>query len=117
MRANGVGERYCTSEASDWEKFEAWAKTVPATLRNPLYHWTHMELKRPFGISELLSGGNAAAIFHRCNELLRTAEFSTQGLLQQFGVAIVCTTDDPADPLEHHHALARRSDPPTRVVP
>jgi glucuronate isomerase len=117
MRANGVDERYCTGNASDWEKFEAWAKTVPATLRNPLYHWTHMELKRPFGVLELLDERRARAIFDRCNELLRTPEFTTQGLLRQFRVAVVCTTDDPADSLDHHHALARREDPATRVVP
>ena len=117
MRANGVDERYCTGNASDWEKFEAWARTVPATLRNPLYHWTHLELKRPFGITDLLSGKTARAIFERCNELLRKPDFSTQGLLRQFKVAIVCTTDDPADSLEHHAALAKRSDPDTRVVP
>jgi glucuronate isomerase len=117
MRANGVGERLCTGDASDWEKFEAWAGTVPATLRNPLYHWTHMELKRPFGITEILDRRTARGIFDRCNELLATPEFTTQGLLRQFGVAIVCTTDDPADSLEHHHALAKRADAETRVVP
>jgi glucuronate isomerase len=117
MRANGVDERYCTGNASDREKFDAWAKTVPATLRNPLYHWTHMELKRPFGVAELLDERSARAIFDRCNELLRTPEFTTQGLLRQFRVAVVCTTDDPADSLDHHHALARREDPATRVVP
>ena len=117
MRANGIDERFCTGNASDWEKFEAWARTVPATLRNPLYHWTHMELKRPFGVTDLLSERTARVIFDRCNELLRRPEFSTQGLLRQFRVAVVCTTDDPADSLEHHHALARRVDPATRVVP
>jgi glucuronate isomerase len=117
MRANGVDERFCTGDASDWEKFEAWARTVPATLRNPLYHWTHLELKNPFGITELLSPKTAPAIFDRCNELLARPELSTQGLLRNFNVAVVCTTDDPADTLEHHHALARRPDPDTRVVP
>jgi glucuronate isomerase len=116
-RANGVDERYCTGGASDWEKFEAWARTVPATLRNPLYHWTHMELKRPFGVTELLNERTARATFDRCNELLRTPEFSTQGLLRQFRVAVVCTTDDPADSLAHHFVLAQRNDPETRVVP
>jgi len=67
MRTNGVDERYCTGNASDWEKFEAWARTVPSTMRNPLYHWTHMELKRPFGVTELLSERNARATFDRCN--------------------------------------------------
>ena len=106
MRANGVAERFCTGDATDWEKFEAWARTVPATLRNPLYHWTHLELKNPFGVTELLHERTARAIFDRCNEQLRRPEFSTQGLLRHFRVAIVCTTDDPADSLEHHHALA-----------
>jgi glucuronate isomerase len=117
MRANGVAERYCTGDTSDWEKFEAWARTVPSTLRNPLYHWTHMELKRPFGITELLSGPNARAIYDSCNEKLRQPDFTTLGLLRQFRVAVVCTTDGPADSLDHHHALARRQDPETRVVP
>jgi glucuronate isomerase len=117
MRANGVAERFCTGDATDQEKFEAWARTVPATLRNPLYHWTHLELKRPFGVSELLSERTAGAIYSHCNELLPRPDFSTQGLLRQFRVAVVCTTDDPADSLEHHHALAQRVDPDTRVVP
>ena len=115
MRANGIDERYCTGDASDWEKFEAWARTVPATLRNPLYHWTHMELKKPFGVTSLLDGSSARAIFDQCNEALR--ELSTQTLLRRFNVAVVCTTDDPADTLEHHRALALRHDPDTRVVP
>lgn len=117
MRANGIGERFCTGDAPDWEKFEAWARTVPATLRNPLYHWTHLELKRPFGITELLSERTARAIYDRCNEQLKTPAFTTQGLLRQFNVAVVCTTDDPADSLEHHDALAKRVDADTRVVP
>jgi len=117
MRANGIDERHCTGDASDWEKFEAWARTVPATLRNPLYHWTHLELKRPFGRTDLLSPATARTIYDHCNERLQQPEFSTQGLLREFNVAVVCTTDDPADPLDHHHALAQRADPDTRVVP
>jgi glucuronate isomerase len=117
MRANGVAERYCTGAASDWEKFEAWAKTVPSTLRNPLYHWTHMELRRPFGIDCLLRSDTARPIFDRCNEQLLEPPFSACGLLRQFRVAVVCTTDDPADSLEHHRALAARPDPDTRVYP
>jgi glucuronate isomerase len=117
MRADGVAERFCTGDASDWEKFEAWAKTVPRTLRNPLYHWTHMELTRPFGVTELLSPTTARAIFDRCNARLQEPGFTTQGLLRQFRVAVVCTTDDPADPLDHHQALALRHDPPTCVYP
>ena len=115
MRANGVDERLITGDASDWEKFEAWARTVPATLRNPLYHWTHFELKKPFGIHSLLDGSSARTIFDACNEKLR--KLSTQELLRTFNVAVVCTTDDPADTLDHHHALAQRTDPDTRVVP
>ena len=117
MRANGIEERFCTGDASDWEKFEAWARTVPATLRNPLYHWTHLELKKPFGITDLLSEKTARKIYEHCTGLLQERDFSTQGLLRQFRVAIVCTTDDPADSLEHHRALAQRKDPNTRVVP
>ncbi|HKC10949.1 MAG TPA: glucuronate isomerase [Vicinamibacteria bacterium] len=117
MRADGVNERFCSGAASDWEKFEAWARTVPHTLRNPLYHWTHMELKRPFGVQELLSERTARVIFDRCNASLQRPEFTTQGLLKQFRVAVVCTTDDPADSLEHHRALAQRANPDTRVYP
>lgn len=115
MRANGIDERLCTGDASDWEKFEAWARTVPATLRNPLYHWTHLELKKPFGITELLDSRSARSIYERCNERLST--LTTQELLRQFNVAVVATTDDPADTLAHHYKLAQRVDPNTRVVP
>jgi len=117
MRANGVAERYCTGDASDWEKFEAWARTVPDTVRNPLFHWTHMELRRPFGIRTLLSPSTAREVFDRCNERLREDAFTTQGLLRQARVAVVCTTDDPIDSLEHHRALAGRVDPDTQVYP
>jgi glucuronate isomerase len=117
MRADGVEERLCTGEASDWEKFEAWARTVPATLRNPLYHWTHMELRRPFGIADLLDARSARSVFERCNALLAQPGFSTQGLLRGFKVAAVSTTDDPVDSLEHHALLARRADPDTCVFP
>jgi glucuronate isomerase len=117
MRANGVAERFCTGDASDFEKFEAWAKTVPETIRNPLYHWTHMELKRPFGIEDLLNGKTARAIYDRTTALLQTEGFTTRGLLKQFRVAVVCTTDDPVDSLEHHAELARRQNPETRVFP
>jgi glucuronate isomerase len=117
MRANGIPERLITGDASDWEKFEAWAKTVPETLRNPLYHWTAMELKRPFGIDTLLSPSSARAIFDRCNERLAEPSFTTMGLLAQFRVAVVCTTDDPTDSLAPHAALAARPDPVTCVYP
>ena len=115
MRANGVDERLITGDASDWEKFEVWARTVPATLRNPLYHWTHLELKKPFAIASLLDASTARAIYDACNEKL--PKLSTQELLRRFNVAVVCTTDDPADTLDHHHKLAQRADADTRVVP
>src|SRR6187399_112003 len=82
MRANGVPERLVTGEASDWERFEAWARTVPATLRNPLYHWTHLELRNPFGVEGLLSPDTARAVFDTCNRRLAEDGFTTQGLLK-----------------------------------
>jgi glucuronate isomerase len=117
MRANGVPERFCTGDASDWEKFEAWARTVPDTLRSPLYHWTHMELRRPFGVQALLSPATAREVFDRCNTRLHEDEFTALGLLRRFRVAVVCTTDDPADTLDAHRQLAERPNPETRVYP
>lgn len=117
MRTNGVPERYCTGDASDWEKFDAWARTVPDTLRTPLYHWVHMELRRPFNMDVLLSPATARAVYDRCNERLREDGFTTLGLLRGFKVAVVCTTDDPTDSLEPHRQLAARHDPETRVYP
>jgi len=107
MRTNGVDERYCTGNASDWEKFQMWAQTVPSCLRNPLYHWTHMELKRPFGISDkLLCSQSAKEIYDRCNELLKSPKFSARGIMRQMNVKLVCTTDDPIDDLRHHRKIA-----------
>ncbi len=107
MRTNGVDEKYCTGAATDWEKFEKWAQTVPATLGNPLYHWTHMELNNPFGIKEkLLSADTAREIYDHCNELLHKPEFNVRGLLRKFNVKLVCTTDSPLDNLEHHKKIA-----------
>jgi glucuronate isomerase len=117
MRTNGAPERLCSGDASDWEKFEAWAGTVPATLGNPLYHWTHMELKRPFGIDTLLSPATAREVFERANARLKEDAFTATGLLRQFRVAVVCSTDDPTDSLEPHAFLAQRSDPDTAVYP
>jgi glucuronate isomerase len=117
MRSNGVAERYCSGDGSDWEKFEAWARTVPETLLNPLHHWTQMELLRPFGITTLLGPETARSVFERCNELLKQDGFTALGLLRGFKVAVVCTTDDPVDSLAHHAALARRPSPVTRVYP
>ncbi|MGD9211882.1 MAG: glucuronate isomerase [Desulfobacteraceae bacterium] len=103
MRANGIPEKFITGNADDYEKFAAWAATVPKTLRNPLYHWAHMELKHPFGITDkLLSPRTAAKIYETCNGMLQTEEFSTRNLLKQMNVKVVCTTDDPVDTLEHH---------------
>ena len=108
LRSNGVAERLITGDGSDWEKFDAWAKTVPHTLRNPLYHWTHLELRFPFGVKgKVLNGTTAREIYDHCNGLLQTDDFTTQGLLRQYKVEVVCTTDDPIDSLEHHAAHAK----------
>ncbi|RPJ59241.1 MAG: glucuronate isomerase, partial [Acidobacteria bacterium] len=117
MRSDGVPERYCTGDAPDWEKFEAWARTVPHTVRNPQYHWTHMELRRPFGIRDLLSPATARSVYDRCNARLQEDGFTAMSLLRGFRVAVVCTTDDPVDSLDAHRALAARPDPDTRVYP
>ncbi len=119
MRTNGVDEHYVTGDATPWEKFLKYAETVPATLRNPLYHWTHMELAKPFGINgRLLDGTTAREIWDTCNEKLREPAFSPRGLLRQFRVEVVCTTDDPADDLRHHRALlAEKEDPGFVMLP
>lgn len=105
MRANGVDERFCTGNASDWEKFEKWAETVPYTLRNPLYHWTHMELRRPFGIQKLLNPGTAREIYEESSALLALDTFSARNIMRHFKVEVVCTTDDPTDSLKHHQKV------------
>jgi len=115
MRANGVPEKYITGGARPDEKFLAWARTVPYTLRNPLYHWTHLELQRYFGISELLDEKSAPAIWEKANALL-AGQLTAQGILQKFRVEVVCTTDDPIDDLRHHQAMAK-SNLATRVFP
>ena len=102
MRANGVHEKYCTGDATDREKFKAWASTVPSAIRNPLYHWTHLELLRYFGINELLSDKNADRIYDSCNEMLTSDDFRVHGLLKKMNVEVLCTTDDPIDSLEFH---------------
>ncbi|MFK7949666.1 MAG: glucuronate isomerase [Saprospiraceae bacterium] len=109
MRTLGIDERYITGDASDKEKFLKWAETVPYTLRNPLYHWTHLELKRYFGINELLSPKTAEKIYDQCTELLQSPEYTTQGLLQKMNVDTVCSTDDPIDSLEFHQAHLQNS--------
>jgi glucuronate isomerase len=105
MRTNGVDERFCTGDASDWEKFEKWAETVPHTLRNPLFHWTHLELKKFFGINEVLGPKNARAIYDACNEKLQTPEYSCRNIIKMANVHTICTTDDPVDSLEYHQKI------------
>lgn len=106
MRTNGVDEKFCTGkETSDWEKFEKWAETVPYTMRNPLYHWTHLELRTGFGVEKILKPETAKEIFDECTAKLRTPEYSARGLMKHYNVEAVCTTDDPIDTLEHHIAL------------
>jgi glucuronate isomerase len=118
MRANGIDEQFITGEANDWEKFKAWAATVPYTLRNPLYHWTHLELKRYFGIEDLLLNPDTAKeIYDRCTAQLQTDAFSTRALLAKMKVRVVCTTDDPVDSLEHHRLLQSDHDFEVRVLP
>lgn len=102
MRTNGVSEQYCTGNASDREKFEAWAATVPHCIKNPLYHWTHLELKRYFDIDELLTPETARSIWDRTSEMLKSPEFSVRGLIRKMNVKLICTTEDPLDPLLDH---------------
>ena len=103
MRTNGVDEKYCTGkDTSDWEKFEKWAETVPYTMRNALYHWTHLELKTAFGIEKLVSPRTAREIYDECTAMLQTPEYSARNLMRHYKVEAVCTTDDPVDNLEHH---------------
>lgn len=107
MRANGVSEEYLTGGTkTPWETFEKWAETVPRLMRNPLYHWTHLELSRVFGIDKILSPKTAREIFEECNALLATPQFRGQALISRFNVKVVCTTDDPADDLRWHKMIA-----------
>jgi len=118
LRTAGVPERLITGDASDWEKFAAWAATMPKLLRNPIYHWSHMELKRPFGISDrLLNADTAQGIWDECNALLAQPTFSARGIMRQMNVALVCTTDDPADSLEHHQKVAADASFPIQMLP
>jgi glucuronate isomerase len=109
MRTLGIEEKYITGSAPDEQKFEKWAQTVPYTVRNPLYHWTHLELKRYFGIGELLTPENADEIYNACSEKLQKDSFSTQSLIKKMDVETVCTTDDPVDSLEYHQKLQSSS--------
>ena len=105
MRTNGVHESYCTGDRSDYEKFEQWAATVPYTLRNPLYHWTHLELQRYYNIDKILSADTAKEIYEEASAKLRTPEYSVRNLLRKMNVQVLCTTDDPTDSLEHHKKI------------
>ncbi|MGC1968985.1 MAG: glucuronate isomerase [Candidatus Acidiferrales bacterium] len=116
MRANGFAESFCSGKATPYEKFEAWAKTVPRTLRNPLYHWTHLELSRYFGIDRLLDESSAAEIWAKANAALSRDEMTPQGILRKFRVVALCTTDDPTNSLEAHHKIARAA-MQSRVLP
>ncbi len=109
MRANGVAEKYVTGNADDYEKFERWAQTVPCCLRNPLYHWTHLELKNPFGVKDKLLGPDTSKkIYETCSEMLRTPDFSVRNIMRKMNVKLLCTTEGPLDTLEHHKKI--RSD-------
>ena len=116
MRTMGIDEQYITGDAPDREKFLKWAETVPFTLRNPLYHWTHMELRSYFGITELLTPDSAGEIYDDCTKQLQQPSFSAQNLITKNNVEVICTTDDPVDSLSHHKSI--REDPfGTRVLP
>lgn len=116
MRTNGVAEKFCTGDASDYDKYLAFVRTVPYTLRNPLYHWSHLELLRYFGIDDLITEENAKSIWERANAKLATPELSVHGILKANKVALICTTDDPIDTLEYHQAI-KKSGIATRVYP
>ncbi len=116
MRANGVDEKFCTGDAPDEEKFMRWAETVPDTLRNPLYHWTHLELQRYFNIHELLNPRTARKIYKEAGEMIQSKESSVRQLIRKMNVEIICTTDDPVDSLDHHQKL-KEDGFETRVLP
>ncbi len=116
MRANGVEEKFITGDASDWEKFQKFAETIPYTMKNPMYHWTHMELQRVFGINELLSPETALEIYEHCNKLLQQDGFTARGMMERFKVEVVCTTDDPCDSLTYHKQI-KDSDFSIKVLP
>jgi len=117
MRINGIDERFCTGDATDREKFEKWAETVPYTLRNPLFHWTHLELKRFFGINKILSPATSEAIWDECNKKLQTDEYSVRNIIRKANVHTICTTDDPVDSLDYHRQIKNDSDFEVAVFP
>jgi len=105
MRTNGIDESYCTGNKSDWEKFEQWAATVPYTVRNPLFHWTHLELQRYFDVHDMLNPDTAKKIYNACSEKLQSPDYSVRNLLRKMNVKVVCTTDDPVDSLQYHQQM------------
>jgi glucuronate isomerase len=105
MRTNGVNEAFITGDKTDYHKFEKWAATVPYTLRNPLYHWTHLELKRYFGQETLLTPDTSRQVYDACGELLQSPDYRTRGLIQKMNVSVICTTDDPLDNLQYHQQI------------
>lgn len=117
MRACGVPEYYITGDASPAEKFQKWAETIPNIIGNPLYHWTHLELQRYFGITEPLNGDNAMEIYEKCNAILAQPDMSTRGIIRRSNVKLICTTDDPVDDLKAHELLAADPDAPAAVLP
>ena len=117
MRAHGIDERYITGDASDEDKFKAWAETVPYTVGNALYHWTHIELKKYFGIEELLNGDSWERIYNQCNELLSQDDYTVQNLIKRSNVKIICTTDDPTDDLYYHEQIKEQKDFGVTVLP
>ncbi|MCC8408030.1 glucuronate isomerase [Mucilaginibacter sp. UR6-1] len=116
MRTNGVNEDYITGRSSDYEKFEKWAATIPYTLRNPLYHWSHLELQKYFGVSDILSPATAKTIYDKCSAMLQQPNFSTRALISRMNVEVICTTDDPVDDL-HYHQQLQSSTFETKVYP
>ncbi len=117
MRSNGIDEKYITGDAQDKEKFMKWAETMPKCIGNPLYHWTHLELRRYFGIHLLLSPDTSDEIWNQCNEMLKEDKFSARGLIQRSNVKVICTTDDPTDTLEYHKTISEDDTFKVRVLP
>ena len=116
MRANGIAERFCTGDAPPFEKFSAWARTVPFTLRNPLYHWTHLELKRYLDLDVLLEENSAPKVWSHASEVLQSGDLTARGILRKFNVRVLCTIDDPCDDLGYHRAI-EESEKSFRVLP
>ena len=117
MRACGIDEKLITGDGDDFDKFKAWAGAVPYLIGNPLFHWTYLELKRYFDIEDIVCEKNARLIWDKANERIASPEFSARGLIKKSKVELICTTDDPYDPLTHHEAIARDESFDTRVLP